>query len=160
VCGALVEKEGKMRRLWVVLALVGVLATAVGAQAGTTVQRIPFDDTFPLCNGDPIHLSGTLLGVVSETATPSGGEIVGFSFVAQGVSGVDLVTGTVFHATGLTRDVVVNSPAGGSTETFVNRFHIQATGGAESFIVTETFHVTVTSDGTVRAFFDNFASTC
>ena len=78
----------------------------------------------------------------------------------MGVSGVDLVTGTVFRAVGLTRDLIVNSPPGGTTETFVNRFHIQATRGAQSYIVTELFHVTVTPDGTVRVELDNFASTC
>ena len=104
-----------MRRLLVILAAVGALAAPLGAQAGTTVQKQTFDDTFPLCNGDPIHLSGPLLAVISETATPSGGEVLAFHFQPQGVTGVDLVTGTVFHATGLTRDLIVNSPSGGST---------------------------------------------
>jgi hypothetical protein len=149
-----------MKRLLMILAVVGVLAAPVSAQASTTVERVTFEDTFPLCNGDPLHLSGTLLVVISETATPSGGEVVAFHFQPQNVTGVDLVTGTVFHAGGLTRDLIVNSPPGGSTETFVNRFHIQATGGAESFIVSELFHVTVTPDGTVTVFLDNFASTC
>ena len=116
-----------MRRLLVILAAVGALAAPLGAQAGTTVEKQTFDDTFPLCNGDPIHVSGTLVAVISDTTTPSGGEMLAFHFQPQGVTGVDLVTGTVFHATGLTRDLIVNSPAGGSTETFVNRFHIQAT---------------------------------
>jgi len=149
-----------MRRLLVMLAAFVSLALPVSAQAATTVQRITFDSTFPLCNGDLIHVTGPLLAVMTETATPSGGEVISFHFNPQGVTGVDLVTGTVFHATGLTRDVVVNSPPGGSTETFVNRFHIQSTGGAQSFIITELFHTTVTPDGTVRVFFDNFSSTC
>jgi hypothetical protein len=149
-----------MRRLLVILAVVGALAAPLGAQAGTTVEKQTFDETFPLCNGDPIHVSGTLLAVFSETTTPSGAEVLAFHFQPQGVTGVDLVTGTVFHATGLTRDLIVNSPPGGSTETFVNRFHIQATGGAQSYIISELFHVTVTPDGTVKVFFDNFSSTC
>ena len=149
-----------MRRLLVILAAVGALAAPLGAQAGTTVEKQPFDTTFPICNGDLIHLSGTLVAVISETTTPSGGEVLAFHFQPQGVTGVDLVTGTVFHATGLTRDLIVNSPAGGSTETFVNRFHIQATRGAESYIVSELFHVTVSPAGTVTVFFDNFSSTC
>lgn len=148
-----------MRRLLVVLAFVALAASA-SAQAATTVQKITFDATFPLCNGDLIHVTGPINAVMTETATPSGGEVVSFQFNPQGATGVDLVTGTVFHATGLTRDLVVNSPPGGSTETFVNQFHIQSTGGAQSYIVTELFHVTVTPDGTVRVFFDNFASTC
>jgi hypothetical protein len=149
-----------MRRLLLVLAAVGVLAVPLSAQAITTVERVPFDDTFALCNGDPLHLSGTLLATTSVTETRSGGEVVAFHFSPQGVRGVDLVTGTVFHAGGLTRDLIVNSPPGGMTETFVNRFHIQATGGNESFIVSETFHVTVTPDGTVTVDFDHFSSTC
>jgi hypothetical protein len=149
-----------MRRLLVILAVVGALTAPVGAQASTTVERVPFDATFPICNGDLIQISGTLLTTVSETATSSGGDVFAIHFQPQGVAGVDLVTGTVFHATGLTRDLIVSSPAGGFTETFVNRFHIQATGGDESYIVTELLHVTVTPDGTVRVFFDNFASTC
>ncbi len=149
-----------MRRLLVILAAVGALAAPLGAQAGTTVEKQPFDTTFPICNGDLIHLSGTLVAVISETTTPSGGEVLAFHFQPQGVTGVDLVTGTVFHATGLTRDLIVNSPAGGSTETFVNRFHIQATRGAQSYIISELFHVTVTPAGTVTVFFDNFSSTC
>lgn len=143
-----------------ILAVVGALAAPIGAHAATTVQTQTFDATFPLCNGDPIHLSGPLLVVISETTTPSGGEVLAFHFQPEGVSGVDLVTGAVFRATGLTRDLIVSSPAGGSTETFVNQFHIQATGGGESFTVSELFHVTVTADGTVRVFFDNFSSTC
>lgn len=149
-----------MRRLLVILAVVGALAAPVSMQASTTVEQVTFEDTFLLCNGDPIHLSGTLLAVFSETATPSGGEVLAFHFQPQGLTGVDLVTGTVFQATGLTRDLIVNSPPGGSTETFVNRFHVQATGGAESYIVSGLFHVTVTPDGTVTVFFDNFTSTC
>ena len=39
-------------------------------------------------------------------------------------------------------------------------FHIQATDGAQSFIISEVFHVTVTPGGTVTVVFDNFSSTC
>jgi hypothetical protein len=48
------------------------------------------------------------------------------------------------------------SPAGGITEAFVNRFRIQATRGEQSYIVTELSHITVSPDGTIRSFFDNF----
>jgi hypothetical protein len=149
-----------MRRLLVVLAVAIGLAVPVGAQAAATVETQPFDQLLTICNGDVVHLTGQLLVVMTETATPSGGLTMSVHFQPQGVTGVDLSTGTVFHATGLTRDLVVNTPPGGATETFVNRFHIQATGGAQSYIVSELFHVTVTPDGTVRVLFDNFSSTC
>jgi hypothetical protein len=149
-----------MRRGWVILAVFVALTAAASAQAATTVQRSTFDATFPICNGDLIHLSGPLLITTSQTTTPSGGNVFAIHFQPQGVSGVDLTTGTVFRATGLTRDLVVQSPPGGFTETFVNQFHIQATGGAQSYLVTELFHVTVTPDNTIRVLFDHFSTTC
>lgn len=150
-----------MKRVLLILAAVaGFAVTGGAAQAATTVERQTFDATFPICNGDLIHLSGPLLVTTTTTLTPSGGLIVASHFQPQGVSGVDLSTGTVFHATGLTRDLIVFSPAGGITETFVNQFHIQATAGADSYIVTELFHITISPDGTVRSYFDNFSATC
>ena len=94
---------------------------------------------------EPDHESGFMLGIHDNP---------------QGVTGVDLVTGTVFHATGLTRDRFIAVPSGGFTETSVNRFHIQATTGDQSFIVSETYHITVTPDGKVTAYVDNVSSTC
>jgi hypothetical protein len=150
-----------MKRVLLILAAVaGFAVTGGAAQAATTVERQTFDATFPICNGDLIHLSGPLLVTTTTTLTPSGGLIVASHFQPQGVSGVDLSTGTVFHATGLTRDLIVFSPPGGITETFVNQFHIQATAGADSYIVTELFHITISPDGTVRSYFDNFSATC
>jgi len=101
-----------------------------------------------------------VLGIISETQTPTGGVIAAFHFQPQGVTGVDLVTGTVFHATGLTRDLTVSFPPGGGTETFINQFHIQATGDAQSYLNTELFHTTLTPNGTVTVEFDNVSSTC
>jgi hypothetical protein len=150
-----------MRRLSTALVVVvAALALSASAWAATTVQKIPFDADVVLCNGDTVHISGTLLDSATTTTTPSGGLIVAFQDNPQGISGVDTTTGTVFHATGLTREVDVTSPPGGFTTTFVNRFHIQATGGAQSFIVSETEHVTITPSGTVTVSFDNFSSTC
>jgi len=150
-----------MRRLSLA-AVVVITALAVPATPGaaTTVQKIPIDIEVGLCNGGTVDLSGTLLDSVTTTATPSGGVIFAFHDNPQGITGVDPTTGTVFHATGLTREVDVFSPPGGATFTFVNRFHIQATGGAQSFIVNETLHATITPSGAVTVYFDKFSSTC
>jgi hypothetical protein len=141
----------------VVIAALSVSATA---WAATTVQKIPIDIEVGLCNGDTLDLSGTLLDSVTTTATPSGGFLFAFHDNPQGIRGVDTTTGTVFHGTGLTREVDVFSPPGGATFTFVNRFHIQATGGVQSFIVKETLHATITPSGAVTVFFDKFSATC
>jgi hypothetical protein len=139
----------------------GRIASPIHAQAATTTTEvIPFDTYIVACNGDLIHLSGSLLAVSHVTETPSGGFVGSFQFNPQGVTGVDLVTGTTFHATGLTRDISIVTPAGGFTDTFVNRFHIQATSGDESFIVTQNAHVTITPDGNVTASVDNFSASC
>jgi hypothetical protein len=149
-----------MRKVLVALGAAAALAVPVNAFAATVVDRSAFDSTFPLCNGDLIHVGGPLLVVESTTSPSSGGLITSFHFNPQGVTGVDLTTGAVFHATGMTGDVSVNSPAGGFTSTFVNQFRIQATGGSASYIVTDLFHVTITPDGTVRVSFDNFSPAC
>jgi hypothetical protein len=149
-----------MMRLLLILGVVAALAVPVSAaQAATTVQFVAFDATLPVCNGDLVHLTGPLLTTISTTSTPSGGLVFGIHFQPQGVTGVDLSTGAVFQASGLTRDLIVSSPSGGFTETFVNQFHLQATGGAQSFVVTDLFHVTVNPDGSVRVF-DNFSAPC
>jgi hypothetical protein len=142
------------------LTAAAVLGWPLSAQAAATSQVIPFDADVQACNGDTVHLSGSLQDVFQLTTTPSGGFMLGTHDNAKGISGVDLVTGTVFHATGLTREHFSFGPSGGFTDTYVNRFHIQATGGAESFIVSETSHITVTPDGKVTAYVDNFSSTC
>jgi hypothetical protein len=148
-----------MRRLLVFLGLLCAMAAPLSAEA-TTVEHVTFDDTFSLCNGHLIHISGPLLLTTTDTPIPGGGHLFAFHAQPQGVSGVDLVTGTMYRATGLTRDLIVESPSGGTTETFVNRFHIQATRGAESFIVTDLFHITITADGTVRVEIEVHSEPC
>ena len=140
--------------------VIAALTLSASSWAATTVQKIPFNAAVVICNGDTVNISGTLLDIVTTTTTPSGGLVVAFHDNPQGISGVDATTGTVFHATGLTREIDVSTPPGGFTTTFVNRFHLQATQGAQSFVVSETEHVTVTPNGTVTVSFDNFSSTC
>jgi hypothetical protein len=149
-----------MGRLLLIVGVLCALGVPLSAQAGTTVERTTFEDEFPLCNGHLIHISGPLLLTTTDTSTPSGGHIFAFHAQPQGVTGVDLEDGTMFRAVGLTRDLVVESPPGGTTETFINRFHIQATRGAESFIITDLFHITITPDGTVRVEIEVHSATC
>jgi hypothetical protein len=150
-----------MRRLALPL-LVGLVFAlpAVSAAASTTVVKEPWDVRITVCNGDTVHLTGTLLINSSLNYTASGGWSIAVHYQPQGVSGVDEQTGVKFNSTGLTRDIAVFTPAGGTVETYVNRFHIQATKGADSYDVSETFHVTVTPDQTVSVLFDNFSPAC
>jgi hypothetical protein len=149
-----------MKRLLLLVAAAFALAWPVSAQAVATTESFPFETYVFACNGDLIYLSGTLLVVTTETATASGGFVYSSHFQPQGIRGVDLATGTTYIGTGLTRDISVIAPSGGFTTTFVNQFHIQATAGAESYIVSEIFHITYNANGELRAYVDNFRFIC
>src|SRR6059058_4350010 len=102
-----------MKQLLVIVGFLAALVAPIGAQATTTVSTIAFDDTFPLCNGDLVHLTGPLLITTTETTTPSGGQVLAIGQHPEGISGVDLVTGAVFRGGGLNRDAIVTSRPGG-----------------------------------------------
>ena len=154
--------RARMRLLGLLSVAVAALAVAAVAQSATTVVKIPFAADVTLCSsGNTVSISGTLLTVASTTTTPSGGTVETIHFQPQGISGIDTTTGTMYRAVGLTREVTVTHQGGvGFTDTFVNRFHIQATGGGESFLATTTAHITVSPDGTIRVEFDKSESTC
>ena len=155
------ERRNKhSKRLLFVLGLAVILSAPIAAHAGTSVTTITFNDSELLCNGDTLDISGPVLLVLGQTTTPSGGEITTFRAGPQGISAVDTTTGTVFYATGTTNDVMVTTPPGGSMETFINRFHLQATAGAQSYVVYETFHITFTPSGQMTALVDMSSSTC
>jgi hypothetical protein len=145
------------------LLLVGVAAALIlptaAAQATTTIQKdISFSDTFDNC-GETITLSGHLIGIFTEQALPGGGFLVTFHFQPQGVTGTSS-SGVVYHGTGLTRETTVQVPSGGLTDTFINRFHIVGTGGALTYYVKETLHLTVSPTGQILVSFDNFSEEC
>jgi hypothetical protein len=149
-----------MARLLALVTLVAALSVPAAAQAATTIQKVPFEGSVMLCtSGDIVELSGTLLVVSTTTATPDGGFLFADHFQLQGISGVDTTTGTLYRATGLTQDLFTSSK-GGVTETTVTRLHIQATTGAESFIVRGVFHIVFGADGTQRVFLDKFSVIC
>jgi hypothetical protein len=151
----------RVTKMTAIAAVVAACAFPTTARAASITATIPFQrDIFPACNGDTIHLSGQLLVVLTATANSSGGVMFASHLQPQNVTGVDLQTGTKFIGTGLSRDLNVFTSNGTATFTFVNRFHIQATTGAESFDVSETIHVTLLADGTVTAAFDNFSPAC
>jgi hypothetical protein len=148
-----------MRKMLIAAVLAAFVLPAAGQAAATTLTT-PFQADITACNGDTIHLSGQLLIVFTATANRAGGFVFSTHSQPQGVRGLDLQTGTAYLGTGLTRDLTVLSPSGASTLTLVNRFHIQATAGEQSFDVSETVHITALADGTITAFVDNFSAPC
>ena len=148
-----------MKKVLITAVLV-VLVLPTAAQAATITATTPFQADVTACNGHTIRLSGQLLGAFTATANSAGGFLFANHIQPQGISGVDLQTGTKYLGTGLTRDLTVFSPSGTTTLSLVNRFHIQATAGADSFDVSQTLHITVLANGTVTAFVDNFSISC
>jgi len=149
-----------MRKLLLFMGLaIGLVLAAAPAEAATTIERnIPIQETFDAC-GETITLSGTLIGIFTEQPLPNGGFLITFHFQPQGVTGTSS-SGVTYHATGLTRETIVTVPSGGLTDTFVNRFHIVGTGGAPTFYVKETLHLTVSATGEITASVDNFSEEC
>jgi hypothetical protein len=149
---------------WPAVALAAAaLSVPVAAQAATTIERGTLEGSVTLCaSGHIVEFSGPLLTISTTTAMPTGGSVTAVHFQPQGITGVDTTTGAVYRVVGPAGNVFVRSEPGvaGSTETLVVRFHLQATGGGESWIFGEVFHLRINPDGSVRAQFDKLSSTC
>jgi hypothetical protein len=146
------------------LVLLAVLAVALvapmSAQADSTIFNASIQLDVKACNGHTIHLAGQLLGVLTVTANSGGGFLFAIHSQPQGIDGTDLVTGTKYLATGLTRDLSFSSLSAANLFTFINRLHIQATTSAESYDVSQTVHLTANAGGAVTAVVDNSSATC
>jgi hypothetical protein len=128
------------------IAVAALVVWPGAAAAATTTATMPVQTDVPACNGDTIHLSGQLLGV--------------FTFTQNNGGGTDVQTGTPYVASGQTSDRLVLTANGGSTFTFIDLFHVQATRGADSFDFSAIIHVTTLADGTVTASVGNVSSSC
>ena len=150
--------------------LVITLATLAGAAAAraaaiteTTNLQIPLTlEVFVPCAndgaGELVELTGTLHVLLHITTDGRGGFHVKSHSQPQGISGVGLTTGDKYQATGVTQDVF--HLTAGITETFVNNFRIIGQGPGNNFLVHENFHITITPNGDVTAFHDNFSIEC
>ena len=148
-----------MKRLVAFVAILAVLALPTATNAAATTATVPFQATITACTFN-IQLNGSLLIIATTTSTPSGGFIATIHSQPQNVRGVDLVTGASYIGTGLTRETFAELPSGGFVLTFVNDFHIQGTAGADSYVVSQLVHLTMTGDGAVTAVVDNLYVSC
>jgi hypothetical protein len=140
------------------LSLLSVVMVNPRAEAATSVETIPFEGVLDAC-GETITLSGNLRVISTTQPLGDGGYLVAAHFQPQGIRGTS-ASGAMYRATGLTRDLTVLAPSGGSTFTYINRFHIVGTAGAPTYSVTETLHLTVTASGQVTAQVDHFNVAC
>lgn len=149
-----------MRKILMVLGIAaGLVLAAAPAQAETTVVRnIPLENTIYAC-GETITLSGSLIGVFTEQPLPDGGFLITSHYSEQGVTGTSS-SGATYHATGLTRRTDIYAPSGGGNDFFIYRLNLVGTGGAPTYYVRVTLHVTVTPTGEITALVDNFSLDC
>ena len=110
--------------------------------------------------GEYVQLSGILHVVTSVTI--NGNNVRGKThFQPQGISGVGMVTGDKYNATGVTQDEFKGSLVNGKyEETFVNNFRIIGQGSGNNFLIHEIFHVTINANGEVTTVFDKIKSDC
>ncbi len=115
--------------------------------------------------GEDVHLTGTL-HVLTTFVEDASDDIPGFHSQSQsqpqGVSGLGLVTGDTYRATGMLRSSL-NATAPGSLafeQTFVNNFQFIGLGQGNNFLIHQTFHLTRNANGDVSAFIENFTVEC
>lgn len=147
--------------------IVLILASVAPASGAVTENlKVPFSQAvFVPCAaggvGEVVVISGTLHTLLTMTVDKSGGVHMKFHFQPQGVVGSGLTTGNIYRGGGVTQGHQ-NIRADGLPfiDTFVNRFNVIGTAGAESFKIHNTVHVTVNANGDLSAEVDNSSTTC
>src|SRR5947209_1759403 len=158
------------------LALLGVAALALACDSPTSpntklmlAPRTPSNavivnekfDTFffapNLCNGDALILEGTFHEVFAITFDGAGG----FHLKDH----IDIHAGGTVAATGI--DYVMNDVANlefngkfGIEQTYTEHYNVIAKGNAPNQVVAIDFHITVTPNGDVTSYHDNFRLMC
>lgn len=125
----------------------------------TVITEVPFNVTVNAC-GEIVVLAGMLR--IFTHITQNGNRFqVKEQFKPVRVTGVGLTNGVVYHAVGLTEDIITSSvtdfPA---EETFINNFRIIGQGPADNYQVHQTIHVTINANGEVTASVDNTSIKC
>jgi hypothetical protein len=146
--------------------LIAVLAVSPSLAAAMTFRenvRVPIDIlVFVPCAaggaGEFVQLSGTLHVLFVTTLNGSGGFHSKYHFQPQGIRGYGEITGAKYQGTGVTQGTFNGRV--GFEATDVNNFRIIGQGPGNNFMIHSTFHITVTPDGTVTAFVDNFSVKC
>ena len=110
--------------------------------------------------GEIVDLAGPLHTVISFTI--NGNNVRGYyHFQPQGIVGLGETTGEKFQATGITQQSFKNSLQNGqANDTYVNNFKIIGQRSGNNYLVHETLHFTINSDGSVTVFHDNFSVVC
>ncbi|HXC70739.1 MAG TPA: hypothetical protein VN644_12220 [Pyrinomonadaceae bacterium] len=165
-----------MRRLFFVrkvlsrtLAIILVTFNLTGAASSqatvvNTKQSIQFEQPIfiPCANGgagELVEIVGTLH--VHVHLTTNGNRVNGkLHFQPQGASGVGMVTGDVYRATGVTHEDTVPLTDGPDNITLINIFSFIGPGPDNNFRVHQNIHLTINANGEVTADFNNTTTDC
>ena len=135
------------------------------ASTVTTNQQVPFAQIVfvPCANngaGEPVLISGTLHILQHQTLSDAGNLHIKVHFQPQGASGVGLVTGDEYRATGVTQEELnLNGPLP-FTDTFINNFRIIGQGPDNNLLVHQTIHFTINANGELTADVVNTSVEC
>ena len=143
----------------VALLCLGSAASAEAqADASTEVFTAPFSltltpDDFP-CLEEAILIDGTLHYVVRVTLDANGGRHRATLINAQGLTGLGLTSGTVYHVSGpghnTFNDDDLTPPV--RERTFYDIIHVVGPGDATDLLVRTGFHLAFNSNGDLVAF--------
>jgi hypothetical protein len=140
--------------------------TSVQSNAAVTSnERIDYNFLFfiPCANGgvgEDVEFSGSLHNLT--TFTISGNHVSGtFHSQPQGMSGVGVITGDKYQATGLSQYQFKGSFVNGQyEETYVANVNLIGRGSGNNYLFHETFHITINANGEVTTWFDKFTVDC
>jgi hypothetical protein len=108
--------------------------------------------------GEDVYLSGPLHMLFTTIIADSGAFVSRNLFQPQGITGTGASSGDRYQATGETQDMATGRV--GYETTYVNNFKIIGQGSGNNYMVHENVHMTVTPDGTLTAYVDNFSVEC
>jgi hypothetical protein len=156
-----------MAKSLVLMALLGALLFCAPAVAEVTTNlSLPLNMmTHVPCanggNGEIVQLSGELHLLTTLTINDN---TIHVSQHAQpkGVSGIGMVTGDKYQATGVTRSdtngaVVTTFPY---NTTYINNFRVIGPGPGNNYLVHATIHTTIDANGRITAQVTNTSSEC
>lgn len=122
---------------------------------------IDYSDVVPIpCAGENVFISGRLHLLIIEQYDANGGIHYKFHGQPQGMTGIGLVSGNTWHATGLTQGHTNVHSGLPFEDTYVNNYRIIGSGPGNNFLVHEVFHITVNANGDVTANVVNASVEC
>jgi hypothetical protein len=155
----------------IAIVLLIVPSPALGqATTSTTVTTISVADNPPApdvlaaaeaCIGEPLTLvNGTIHIVTHQTDNGSGGMNMTMIFTTQDVFAVGQITGTVYRGPG--EFMTKLNTSGPPPLEFSSLFRIPfiGTGGANSFVLDDLFHITIDANGDITALVNSSSVVC